>query len=51
MNGRLKDDLKRMHVILNELSEKKDGKKLVDKHYLGKPYKEHHHWFPQNLVG
>lgn len=51
MNMRLKDDLKRMHVILNELSEKKDGKKLVDKHYLGKPYKEHHHWFPQNLIG
>jgi hypothetical protein len=51
INYRLKDDLKRMHIILNEYSEKQASKKIENKHFLGKPYKEHQCWFSQNLVG
>ena len=51
MNHRLKDDLKRMHIILNEYTEKPTSKKIENKHYLGKPYKENQCWFPQNLIG
>ncbi len=51
MNNRLKEDLKRIHVILNQYIDKNSSKKIEGKHYLGKPFKEYQSWYPQNLIG
>ena len=50
-NSRLREDIKRMQVIINETCGAKTAADLTDKHYVGKPIKESASWASQNLVG
>ena len=49
-NTLLRDDIKRMQNIINEIGAKKGNFEYTNKHFLGKPQKESDMWFPQNLV-
>jgi hypothetical protein len=50
-NAHLREDIKRMQAIVNEMCQKRLSTDITDKHFLGKPMKESSMWFPQNLVG
>lgn len=50
-NSRLKDDIKRMQVIINECCNERVKTNLTDKHYVGKPLRESSTWVSQNLIG
>lgn len=50
-NSRLKDDIKRLHLILNDANKQAQKGSFLKKHFFGKPYREFELWYPTNIVG